>query len=178
MQTRWKSIVTRRREVAMKDRERWQRRPQNAFILTTEVTHGTTDMDLLRATARDCLPFDLTTRIEWRRWLSCSRRPCFALPPIKCSAHRDAWRAKPWPASIAKAQPRSAGAPRASGPTPDEWLPVSAECAHADCTEERFYFFRFSLSESGSFTRRRRGPVANCARHRIPTTRRQVACKV
>jgi hypothetical protein len=48
--------------------------------------HGTTGIDLLRASARDCRPFNLTTRIEWRRRLSCSRWACVALPPIKCSA--------------------------------------------------------------------------------------------
>ena len=51
-----------------------------AFIPTTEVTHGTTDIDLLRASARDCRPFNLTTWIEWRRRLSCSRWACVALP--------------------------------------------------------------------------------------------------
>jgi hypothetical protein len=53
---------------------------------TTETTHGTTGIDLLRASARDCRPFNLTTRIEWRRQLSRSRWACVALPPIKCSA--------------------------------------------------------------------------------------------
>jgi hypothetical protein len=48
-----------------------------------EVTNGTTDIDLLRVSARDCRPFNLTTRIEWRR---CSRWACVALPPIKCCA--------------------------------------------------------------------------------------------
>ena len=64
-----------------------------ASIPTTEVTHGTTDIDLLRASASDCLPFNLTTRIEWRRWLSCSRWACVALPRI---VHRRAARVAPF----------------------------------------------------------------------------------
>jgi hypothetical protein len=43
-------------------------------------------IDLLRVSARDCRPFNLITRIEWRRRLSCSRWACVALPPLKCCA--------------------------------------------------------------------------------------------
>jgi hypothetical protein len=63
---------------------------------------------------------------EWRRWLSCSRRACFALPPIS-AVHRDAWRHEALAGRGAHVNLRvqspmpsrgAPGAPRASGLAP------------------------------------------------------------
>ena len=69
----------------------------NSALPRTEATHGTTRIDLLCASAHHCSPFNLTTWIEWRRWLSCSRWACVALPRI---VHRRGARVAPLPEMI------------------------------------------------------------------------------